>query len=149
MRVLQIFIWCAHWDTGCGNENKMKPNNYHSCFFFGFFFLPHSTVFCMVAACSAIPINDLLDRASQRSDLMHSLSTSLTQDLVSMWSRACTRVCACVCIVSRCLTYMLILLFSCALSSWLPQVWLAWGAWNTFSCTHCSGNTFSREAKIN
>lgn len=45
---------------------------------------PRSTVFCMVAACSAIPINDLLDRASERSDLMHSLSTSLTQDLVSM-----------------------------------------------------------------
>ncbi|KAL6103423.1 uncharacterized protein ACO6RY_02826 [Pungitius sinensis] len=41
------------------------------------------TVLYMVAACSAIPISDLLDRASQRSDQLHSLSTTLTQDLDS------------------------------------------------------------------
>uniref|UniRef100_P48249 Prolactin n=1 Tax=Dicentrarchus labrax TaxID=13489 RepID=PRL_DICLA len=40
-------------------------------------------VLYMVAACSAIPISDLLDRASQRSDTLHSLSTTLTQDLDS------------------------------------------------------------------
>ncbi|KAM8844882.1 prolactin [Spinachia spinachia] len=39
------------------------------------------TVFCMVAACGAIPITDLLDRAAQRSDQLHSLSTTLTQDV--------------------------------------------------------------------
>ncbi|XP_029293702.1 prolactin [Cottoperca gobio] len=41
------------------------------------------TVLCMGAACSAIPISDLLDRASQRSDKLHSLSTTLTHDLDS------------------------------------------------------------------
>ncbi|XP_041812407.1 prolactin [Chelmon rostratus] len=41
------------------------------------------TVMCTVAACSAVPISDLLDRASQRSDMLHSLSTTLTQDLDS------------------------------------------------------------------
>ncbi|XP_038548468.1 prolactin [Micropterus salmoides] len=41
------------------------------------------TVLYMVAACSAIPISDLLDRASQRSDTLHSLSTTLTQELDS------------------------------------------------------------------
>ncbi|KAJ0001515.1 hypothetical protein NQD34_006535 [Periophthalmus magnuspinnatus] len=39
------------------------------------------TVVCMVAVCGAIPIGDLLDRASQRSDKLHSLSTLLTQEL--------------------------------------------------------------------
>uniref|UniRef100_A0A3B4B9S9 Uncharacterized protein n=1 Tax=Periophthalmus magnuspinnatus TaxID=409849 RepID=A0A3B4B9S9_9GOBI len=43
----------------------------------------HFAVFmvCMVAVCGAIPIGDLLDRASQRSDKLHSLSTLLTQEL--------------------------------------------------------------------
>ncbi|KAM4530102.1 prolactin [Odontesthes bonariensis] len=41
------------------------------------------TVVFMVAMCRAIPINDLLDRASQRSDELHSLSTMLTQELDS------------------------------------------------------------------
>lgn len=45
--------------------------------------LPRSTVLYMVAACGGVPISDLLDRASQHSDIMHSLSTTLTQDLVS------------------------------------------------------------------
>ncbi|XP_074511797.1 prolactin [Sebastes fasciatus] len=40
-------------------------------------------VLYMVAACSAVPISDLLDRASQRSDKLHSLSTTLTHDLDS------------------------------------------------------------------
>uniref|UniRef100_A0A3Q3WNG8 Uncharacterized protein n=1 Tax=Mola mola TaxID=94237 RepID=A0A3Q3WNG8_MOLML len=40
-------------------------------------------VLCMVAACSAVPMSDLIDRASQRSDIMHSLSTALTHDLDS------------------------------------------------------------------
>ncbi|KAA8585779.1 hypothetical protein FQN60_004473 [Etheostoma spectabile] len=35
---------------------------------------PCSTVLYMVAACRAVAINDLLDRASQRSDILHSLS---------------------------------------------------------------------------
>ncbi|XP_040918710.1 prolactin [Toxotes jaculatrix] len=39
------------------------------------------TVLCMVASCVAVPVSDLLDRASQRSDKLHSLSTTLTQDL--------------------------------------------------------------------
>nr|WRH19157.1 prolactin [Oplegnathus fasciatus] len=46
-----------------------------------------SKLFVMVlyvaAVCSAIPISDLLDRASQRSDMLHSLSTTLTQMLDS------------------------------------------------------------------
>ncbi|XP_074552710.1 prolactin [Halichoeres trimaculatus] len=40
-------------------------------------------VWCMVAACRAVPIGDLLDRASQRSDTLHSLSTILTHELDS------------------------------------------------------------------
>ncbi|MED6236917.1 Prolactin-1 [Ataeniobius toweri] len=39
------------------------------------------TVVCLVAMCRAVPIGDLLDRASQRSDKMHSLSTLLTQEM--------------------------------------------------------------------
>ncbi|XP_028310608.1 prolactin [Gouania willdenowi] len=41
------------------------------------------TVLFVVAASGAIPINDLLDRASQQSDRMHSLSTMLTHELGS------------------------------------------------------------------
>ncbi|XP_022056156.1 prolactin [Acanthochromis polyacanthus] len=41
------------------------------------------TVLCVVAACRAVPVTDLLDRASQRSDRLHSLSTMLTQELDS------------------------------------------------------------------
>ncbi|XP_075888474.1 prolactin [Nelusetta ayraudi] len=41
------------------------------------------TVLCTLAACTAVPISDLLDRASQRSDMIHSLSTTLTHDLDS------------------------------------------------------------------
>nr|BAE45636.1 prolactin [Thunnus thynnus] len=41
------------------------------------------TVLYTVTACSAIPISDLLDRASQHSDKLHSLSTILTQELDS------------------------------------------------------------------
>ncbi|XP_026203400.1 prolactin [Anabas testudineus] len=41
------------------------------------------TVLHVVAVCSAVPIGDLLDRASQRSDKLHSLSTTLTQELDS------------------------------------------------------------------
>ncbi|KAM3863924.1 prolactin [Diretmus argenteus] len=40
-------------------------------------------VLYMVVSCSAVPLNDLLDRASQRSDKLHSLSTSLTHELDS------------------------------------------------------------------
>ncbi|KAI3360225.1 hypothetical protein L3Q82_014543 [Scortum barcoo] len=35
----------------------------------------------VAATCTAIPISDLLDRASQRSNILHSLSTTLTQEL--------------------------------------------------------------------
>ncbi|XP_008281928.1 prolactin [Stegastes partitus] len=41
------------------------------------------TVLYVVAACRAVPVSDLLDRASQRSDRLHSLSTTLTQELDS------------------------------------------------------------------
>ncbi|XP_029015964.1 prolactin [Betta splendens] len=41
------------------------------------------TVLYMAAVCSSVPIGDLLDRASQRSDKLHSLSTTLTQELDS------------------------------------------------------------------
>ncbi|KAM6957452.1 prolactin [Aplochiton taeniatus] len=37
----------------------------------------------MLASCHAVSISDLLERASLRSDKLHSLSTSLTQDLDS------------------------------------------------------------------
>ncbi|MEQ2169857.1 hypothetical protein GOODEAATRI_029372 [Goodea atripinnis] len=37
--------------------------------------------------CRAVPIGDLLDRASQRSDKMHSLSTLLTQEMVRSYCR--------------------------------------------------------------
>ncbi|XP_034567920.1 prolactin [Notolabrus celidotus] len=40
-------------------------------------------VLCVVAACRAVAISDLLDRASQRSDTLHSLSTTLTHELDS------------------------------------------------------------------
>ncbi|KAJ8402547.1 hypothetical protein AAFF_G00366300 [Aldrovandia affinis] len=36
---------------------------------------------CLSAQCHAVGLNDLLDRASQLSDKLHSLSTSLTHDL--------------------------------------------------------------------
>ncbi|XP_078125548.1 prolactin [Sander vitreus] len=41
------------------------------------------TVLYMVEACRAVAINDLLDRASERSDILHSLSTTLSHDLDS------------------------------------------------------------------
>ncbi|CAN9505856.1 unnamed protein product [Ophioblennius macclurei] len=41
------------------------------------------TVLYMMAGCGAIPIGDLLERASQRSDRMHALSTMLSQELDS------------------------------------------------------------------
>ncbi|XP_015255129.1 PREDICTED: prolactin-1-like [Cyprinodon variegatus] len=41
------------------------------------------TVLYLVVMCRAVPINDLLDRASQGSDKMHSLSTLLTQEMDS------------------------------------------------------------------
>uniref|UniRef100_UPI0037E7DE21 prolactin n=1 Tax=Semicossyphus pulcher TaxID=241346 RepID=UPI0037E7DE21 len=36
---------------------------------------------CLAAACSAVPVSDLLDRASQRSDTLHSLSSTLSHEL--------------------------------------------------------------------
>ncbi|XP_061893143.1 prolactin [Entelurus aequoreus] len=44
---------------------------------------PLITVLCMVAVCSGVPISDLLDRASQHSDKLHSLSTTLSHELDS------------------------------------------------------------------
>ncbi|XP_029914753.1 prolactin [Myripristis murdjan] len=41
------------------------------------------TALYMLVSCTAVPVNDLLDRASQRSDKLHSLSTSLTHELDS------------------------------------------------------------------
>uniref|UniRef100_A0A1A8IJR4 Prolactin n=3 Tax=Nothobranchiidae TaxID=405002 RepID=A0A1A8IJR4_NOTKU len=41
------------------------------------------TVLYMLATCRAVPISDLLDRASQRSDKLHSLSTMLIRDMDS------------------------------------------------------------------
>uniref|UniRef100_A0A669CL38 Prolactin n=1 Tax=Oreochromis niloticus TaxID=8128 RepID=A0A669CL38_ORENI len=41
------------------------------------------TVLCVVAMCRAVPINDLIYRASQQSDKLHALSTMLTQELGS------------------------------------------------------------------
>uniref|UniRef100_A0A665V933 Prolactin n=1 Tax=Echeneis naucrates TaxID=173247 RepID=A0A665V933_ECHNA len=40
-------------------------------------------VLYMVVSSSAVPVTDLLDRASQRSDKLHALSTSLSQELNS------------------------------------------------------------------
>ncbi|XP_061702091.1 prolactin [Syngnathoides biaculeatus] len=44
---------------------------------------PFITVLYMVAVCSGVPISDLLERASQHSDKLHSLSTTLTHELDS------------------------------------------------------------------
>ncbi|XP_030591806.1 prolactin-2-like [Archocentrus centrarchus] len=41
------------------------------------------TVLCVVTMCRAVPISDLIYRASQHSDKLHSLSTMLTQELGS------------------------------------------------------------------
>ncbi|CAJ1076002.1 prolactin [Xyrichtys novacula] len=41
------------------------------------------SVLCVAAVCSAVPVSDLLDRASQRSDTLHALSTLLTHELDS------------------------------------------------------------------
>ncbi|XP_054616572.1 prolactin [Dunckerocampus dactyliophorus] len=41
------------------------------------------TVLYIVTVCSGVPISDLLDRASQHSDKLHSLSTTLTHELDS------------------------------------------------------------------
>ncbi|XP_041738000.1 prolactin [Coregonus clupeaformis] len=43
----------------------------------------HLAVLCLVVSCHAIGLSDLMERASQRSDKLHSLSTSLTKDLDS------------------------------------------------------------------
>lgn len=70
-------------------ERKYNKSDYRSvqiCFSFSPFTLPPpsvSPVLCTWAACAAVPISDLLDRASQRSDMIHALSTMLTHDLVS------------------------------------------------------------------
>ncbi|XP_042338655.1 prolactin-like, partial [Plectropomus leopardus] len=40
-----------------------------------------SAVLYLAAACSGVQISDLLDRASQRSDKLHALSSTLTHDL--------------------------------------------------------------------
>nr|AAX09323.1 prolactin [Trichopodus trichopterus] len=40
-------------------------------------------VLYMAAVCGAVHVSDLLDRASQRSDKLHSLSTTLTQEMDS------------------------------------------------------------------
>ncbi|CAL8305332.1 unnamed protein product [Merluccius merluccius] len=37
----------------------------------------------IMAVCNGVPVSDLLDRASQRSDTLHSISNSLTHDLDS------------------------------------------------------------------
>ncbi|CAI5674221.1 unnamed protein product [Oreochromis niloticus] len=42
-----------------------------------------SRLLCVVAMCRAVPINDLIYRASQQSDKLHALSTMLTQELGS------------------------------------------------------------------
>ncbi|KAL0993611.1 hypothetical protein UPYG_G00110520 [Umbra pygmaea] len=42
-----------------------------------------SIVFCLVVSCQAIDLNELMERAAQRSDKLHALSTSLTKDLDS------------------------------------------------------------------
>ncbi|XP_015255130.1 PREDICTED: prolactin-1-like [Cyprinodon variegatus] len=47
------------------------------------------TVLYLVVMCRAVTINDLLDRASQRSDKMHSLSTLLTQEMGSLFPADC------------------------------------------------------------
>ncbi|XP_061604922.1 prolactin isoform X2 [Phyllopteryx taeniolatus] len=44
---------------------------------------PFIAVLYMVAVCSGVPVSDLLDRASQHSDKLHSLSTTLTHELES------------------------------------------------------------------
>uniref|UniRef100_A0AAZ3S1N7 Prolactin n=1 Tax=Oncorhynchus tshawytscha TaxID=74940 RepID=A0AAZ3S1N7_ONCTS len=43
----------------------------------------HLAVLCLVVSCHAIGLSDLMERASQRSDKLHSLSTSLNKDLDS------------------------------------------------------------------
>uniref|UniRef100_A0AAY5KJD4 Prolactin n=1 Tax=Esox lucius TaxID=8010 RepID=A0AAY5KJD4_ESOLU len=42
-----------------------------------------SIVLCLAVSCHAIGLNELMERASQRSDKLHSLSSSLTNDLDS------------------------------------------------------------------
>ncbi|XP_037111984.1 prolactin [Syngnathus acus] len=44
---------------------------------------PFITVLYVVAVCSGVPVSDLLDRASQHSDKLHSLSTTLTHEIDS------------------------------------------------------------------
>ncbi|XP_062263458.1 prolactin [Platichthys flesus] len=46
-------------------------------------FIIAAVVSYVMTSCGAVPINDLLDRASQRSDKLHSLSTTLSQELDS------------------------------------------------------------------
>ncbi|XP_020507714.2 prolactin isoform X1 [Labrus bergylta] len=47
----------------------------------GKLFMSGSTLLYMAAVCSAVPVGDLLDRASQGSDTLHSLSTILSHEL--------------------------------------------------------------------
>lgn len=70
--------------------NKSDYSSVQMCFYSPFYTLTAVSVpvLCTWAACAAVPISDLLDRASQRSDMIHSLSTTLTHDLVS----ACAKV---------------------------------------------------------
>lgn len=43
-----------------------------------------TVLMCVLVYTEGVSLNDLLDRASQLSDKLHSLSTSLTNDLVSV-----------------------------------------------------------------
>lgn len=43
-----------------------------------------TVLMCILVCTEGVGLNDLLDRASQLSDKLHSLSTSLTNDLVSV-----------------------------------------------------------------
>lgn len=47
-------------------------------------------VLCSALMCKAVDIPDLLDRASQRSDKLHSLSNMLAKELVSTCTRLST-----------------------------------------------------------
>lgn len=65
--------------------NKTDYWSVQMCFHSSFHTLTNASVsvLCTLAVCAAVPISDLIDRASQRSDMIHSLSTTLTHDLVS------------------------------------------------------------------
>lgn len=62
----------------CSNLTEHTFNESDECF------VSVTVLMCVLIYTEGVSLSDLLDRAAQLSDKLHSLSTSLTNDLVSV-----------------------------------------------------------------